>query len=81
MGLLSIGLAASGTVHQIQNKVRVTKKLFFFSSSGVDCQTREVIARSIYTANKILSDKRGDGHCTLPARYCQTREGVNILLE
>ncbi len=44
---------------------------------------------SLYTASKILSDKRGDGslytaskiqtrevmdHCTLPARYCQTRE-------
>ncbi len=27
----------------------------------MDCQTREVIARSIYTANKKLSDKRGDG--------------------
>ncbi len=33
---------------------------------------------SLCAANKMLPDKRGYG---LPTRYCQTRGGVNILLE
>ncbi len=33
---------------------------------------------SLCAANKMLPDKRGFG---LPTRYCQTRGGMNILLE
>ncbi len=45
----------------------------------MDCQTREVIARSIYTANKKLSDKRGDGSLYTASKILSDKRGDGSL--